>query len=209
MISQTASRFGIGPTLAVACMVAISACASGDGGGTGPLPIATVEVVTTATTFEVGQSVQFTAVTRDRNGSPVNPGTVQWSVSPTAVASVNSSGLVTAISTGNATVTATAGGVSGTSSVTIIDSGIPFTTTVFMPGNAFSPFNVTIRAGGTVKFEFPAEEHDVIFSNVAGAPADITVRTNATVSRVFATVGTFPYECKVHPGMTGQVTVVP
>src|SRR6266540_1276440 len=149
MISQTASRFGIGPTLAVACMVAISACASGDGGGTGPLPIATVEVVTTATTFEVGQSVQFTAVTRDRNGSPVNPGT------------------------------------------------------------AFSPFNVTIRAGGTVKFEFPAEEHDVIFSNVAGAPADITVRTNATVSRVFATVGTFPYECKVHPGMTGQVTVVP
>ena len=194
------------PTIAA---IAFAACSGNDGGGTGPLPIASVEVVTTATTFEVGQSVQFAAVTRDKNGSPVPPGAVQWSVAPATVATVNSSGVVSLIAAGGATVTATAGGISGSSRVTVVDNGIPFTTTVFMPGNAFSPFNVTIHVGGTVKWEFPAEQHDVTFSKVAGAPADITVRTNTTVSRVFATVGTFSYECMVHPGMTGQVTVVP
>ena len=92
--------------------------------------------------------------------------------------------------------------------VSIVDNGIPLTTTVFMPGNAFSPFNVTIRIGGTVNFEFPAEEHDVTFVRVAGAPADILVTSNKTVGRTFTVAGTYAYDCKVHPGMSGQVTVV-
>ena len=195
--------------LATIAAIAFAACSGSDGGGTGPLPIASVEVITIATTFEVGQSVQFAAVTRDKNGSPVPPGVVQWSVAPATIATVNSSGVVSLIAAGSATVTAIAGGISGSSRVTVVDNGIPFTATVFMPGNAFSPFNVTIHLGGTVKWEFPAEQHDVTFVKVAGAPADITVRSSTTVSRVFSALGTFSYECMVHPGMTGQVTVVP
>lgn len=187
----------------------LSGCGGSSDGGTGPLPIATVEVTSSTMTFEVGQAIQFTAVTRDRNGSPVSAGSVQWAVSPANVAKVNSTGLVTALVAGTATVTATAGGVSGSAAVSITDNGIPFTTTVFMPGNAFSPFNVTIRVGGTVKFEFPAEEHDVTFIRVAGAPANIPVTTRATIGRTFTVAGTFAYDCMVHPGMSGQVTVVP
>ncbi len=188
----------------------LTGCGStGDGGGTGPLPIASVEVVGSVMTFEVGQAVQFTAVTRDKNGAPVSAGTVQWAVSPATVAKVNATGLVTALVAGTATVTATAGGVSGSSMVSIVDNGIPLTTTVFMPGNAFSPFNVTIRLGGTVNFEFPAEEHDVTFVRITGAPANIPVTTRATIGRTFTVAGTFAYDCMVHPGMSGQVTVVP
>lgn len=187
----------------------VAGCGSGDGGSTGPLPIATVEVVSSVTTFEVGQTVKFTAVTRDRNGAPVSAGTVQWAVSPATVAKVNATGLVTALTAGTATVTATTGGISGSSAVSIVDNGIPLTTTVFMPGNAFSPFNVTIRVNGTVNFEFPAEEHDVTFVRVTGAPANIPVTSRATIGRTFALAGTFAYDCLVHPGMSGQVTVVP
>ena len=189
-------------------LVFITACSGGGGGTTGPLPVASVDVVSSTMTFEVGQAVQFTAVPRDKNGTPVSGATVQWSVTPSTVAKVNSTGLVTALLAGTATVTATTSGVSGTAMVSIADNGIPLSTTVFMPGNAFSPFNVTIRVGGTVNFEFPGEQHDVTFVRVAGAPANIPVTTNKTIGRTFSVAGTFSYDCLVHPGMSGQVTVV-
>lgn len=83
----------------------------------------------------------------------------------------------------------------------------PETITVSMPGNSFSPFNATIHVNGIVRWEFPSDEHDVVFVEMAGAPANIPVTTRATVSRTFSTIGVFPYDCRVHPGMSGQVTV--
>lgn len=89
------------------------------------------------------------------------------------------------------------------------DTGItdPNTTLVEMPGNAFSPFNAIIKVNGTVSFDFPGDEHDVTFITKAGAPANIPVTKSKVVMRTFTTVGVFPYDCKVHPGMSGQVTV--
>ena len=83
----------------------------------------------------------------------------------------------------------------------------PNTTVVEMPGNAFSPFNAIIKVNGTVSFDFPGDEHDVTFVTKAGAPANIPVTKSKVVTRTFATVGVFPYDCKVHPGMSGQITV--
>ena len=78
---------------------------------------------------------------------------------------------------------------------------------VFMPGFSFSPFTTTIAAGGSVVFEFPAEPHNVIFDRRTGAPQDIQQSVNRRVSRTFGTAGTFPYDCTLHPGMSGQVVV--
>jgi plastocyanin len=79
---------------------------------------------------------------------------------------------------------------------------------VFTPGNTFSPFSTTIAVGATVKFNITGVPHNVIFVRTqAGAPADINVVSNVVVSRTFATRGTFPYDCTVHPGMSGQVVV--
>lgn len=80
--------------------------------------------------------------------------------------------------------------------------------TVSMPGNSFSPFSVTIRVTGTVMWDFASDEHDVTFAARTGAPASIPVTRRAIVSRTFGTIGVFPYDCKIHPGMSGQVTVV-
>ena len=76
---------------------------------------------------------------------------------------------------------------------------------VSMPGFSFVPFTATVSVGGTVVFDFPAEPHNVIFVKLAGAPSDIQETTNRKVSRRFDTAGTFPYDCTIHPGMSGVV----
>lgn len=82
----------------------------------------------------------------------------------------------------------------------------PLNQIVYMPGFSFSPFVTTIAVGGTVVFDFPAEPHNVIFAQVPGAPGDIGATSRRTVSRVFPTAGTFPYDCTLHPGMAGIIT---
>jgi len=77
--------------------------------------------------------------------------------------------------------------------------------TVAMPGFSFVPFTTTIRAGGRVVFDFPAESHNVIFERVTGAPTDIQETVNLKVTRTFPVAGTFPYDCTIHPGMSGVV----
>ena len=77
-----------------------------------------------------------------------------------------------------------------------------------MPGLAFSPPFVTISVGSTVRFNFDVSvAHDVTFQAVTGAPASIPVTINQVVSRTFNAKGTFPYDCRTHPGMLGSVTV--
>ena len=83
----------------------------------------------------------------------------------------------------------------------------PGTVVVEMPGNAFSPFNTIVKVNGSVAFDFPGDEHDVTFVAKTGAPESIPVTKGKVVTRTFSTVGVFAYDCKVHPGMSGQVTV--
>lgn len=76
------------------------------------------------------------------------------------------------------------------------------------PQLTFTPATVTIAAGRTVTFRFSSVPHNVLFDAVAGAPSSIAAPTsNASVSRTFATVGTYPYDCGLHPGMAGTVVV--
>ena len=85
---------------------------------------------------------------------------------------------------------------------------LPAIDTVFTPTpNDFSPFTLTIRRGGTAVFSFGAEPHNAIFERKTGAPQDIQSTMNQNVSRVFPVVGTFPYDCTLHPGMAGEIIV--
>jgi plastocyanin len=96
--------------------------------------------------------------------------------------------------------------VSGCGDDSVADpDGDPMTATVFMPGFTFTPPEVTIAVGGTVSFDFPNEPHNVIFARVTGAPSDIQQTRNAIVTRQFTVAGTFPYDCRLHPGMDGVV----
>jgi plastocyanin len=44
---------------------------------------------------------------------------------------------------------------------------------------------------------------------VAGHPANVADFSSTSKSVTFATAGTFPYHCGIHPAMQGQVVVQP
>ncbi|MEX2284962.1 MAG: Ig-like domain-containing protein [Gemmatimonadota bacterium] len=84
---------------------------------TAPAPVATVTVSPSNSSLQVGGTVQLIATTRDGSGNVVTGRAIVWSSSNSAVGSVNGSGLVTANSSGNATITATSEARSGTAQV--------------------------------------------------------------------------------------------
>src|SRR5207302_921011 len=89
-----------------------------------PVPVASVEVTPATASVQAGQTVQLTATPKDANGAPLSGRTVTWSSSNTAVATVSNSGLVSGVTPGTATITATSEGKSGTSAITVTSSGV-------------------------------------------------------------------------------------
>lgn len=83
-----------------------------------PSPASIVVSPGSATFTFLGESRAFTAAILDRDGNAIE-GTVSWTTDAPAVLSVNSSGVVTALSNGAGTVRAVFEGVSGTASVTV------------------------------------------------------------------------------------------
>ncbi len=74
----------------------------------------------TVTLGALGATEQLTATVRDANGNPIAGASVTWVSSNSQVATVSTSGLVTAVGNGTATITATVGGLSGTARVTVV-----------------------------------------------------------------------------------------
>jgi hypothetical protein len=91
------------------------------GGGTRNTPVpGDITVTPTAAELDaVGQTQQLTAVVTDQDGGTISSPSVAWSTSNAGVASVTSTGLVSAVGSGSATITATAGSVSATAAVTV------------------------------------------------------------------------------------------
>jgi plastocyanin len=184
----------------VSLLFVLGAC----GDGTGPGGVRTVDVTAALSTLLVGQSVQLNATARDASGAVV-AGAVSWTTSDATIATVSGSGLVSALTSGQVTITARIGGVPGSLQLAVANPSNA--AIVSMPGFSFTPFTTTINVGGTVIFEFPAEPHNVIFAAVTGAPANIPTTSNRDVPRTFPAAGTFPYDCVLHPGMSGVVVV--
>jgi len=89
---------------------------------TSDVPVTGVTVSPTSLSLTAGQTGQLTATVQPSNATNKN---VSWSSSNTSVATVNSSGLVTAVAAGSATITVTTqdGGKTATCAVTVTSSG--------------------------------------------------------------------------------------
>ena len=82
-------------------------------------PVATVAVAPLAASVAFGATQALTATLKDAGGNVLTGRTVTWSSSNTSVATVSSTGVVTGVAQGTATVTAESDGRSGASAVTI------------------------------------------------------------------------------------------
>jgi plastocyanin len=80
--------------------------------------------------------------------------------------------------------------------------------TVTLKNIAFSPKSLSIAKGSTVRFAFRdgTTTHNV--TSVGGKRFEtIGDRSHGAQSRTFTRAGTYRYECTLHPGMTGRISV--
>src|SRR5205814_401065 len=81
--------------------------------------VASVSVNAATNSLVVGETIQLTAGVKDQAGAALTGRTVTWASSSSAVATVSASGLVAAVSSGSATITAASEGKSGAMTVTV------------------------------------------------------------------------------------------
>lgn len=150
-----------------------------------PAPVASVTVTPSAPSVQIGKTVQLTATTRDAKGNTLTGRVVTWG-SNSANATVNGTGLVTGVTAGPATITATSEGVNGTANATVT---VPPPTLVRI---IMSPDTATINTGGTKQFSTVGKYSD-------SSTAAVTTTYSATGGTVSAsglytagsTAGTF------------------
>lgn len=104
--------------------------------------VALVRLTPATSTIRVGATQLLTAQLLDSTGATLTGPTVSWSTSAAAVATVSAAGVVTGVTPGSVTITATAGSVSGTAVVAV--QAIPVASVVLTPTTA------TILDGATL-----------------------------------------------------------
>ena len=160
------------------CASVLLVVAAGCSGGTSEPPantVATVEVIPNAISRQVGETVQLGVALKNANGELVAGHTVSWSSSNQVIASVSTTGLVTALALGTTTITATAGGRSGTAQVTV--EGEPVASVTVLPGSD------TLLVGETL--QLAAELRDAAGGVITGR-TPVWSSSNNTVATVSA-----------------------
>jgi hypothetical protein len=119
-------------------------------------------------TLQIGQTSTITAQAFDANGNAVSNATFTFSSDNTAIATVSSAGVVTAVGAGTATITVASNGATATRTVTVIGHpGVSVSATVQLSGR---PRRV-ITAGTTVYSQTSTAGAVVAVNTVAGAIA--------------------------------------
>ena len=105
-----------------------------------------------SSTLQIGATVQLSAVTRDASNNVLTGRVITWSSSNSAVSSVSSSGLVTAIAAGSATITATSETKTGTAAITVsAPPPAPVATVSVSPASSSPLIGATVQLSATLR----------------------------------------------------------
>ena len=179
-------------------------------GGSGPPVFTGIRVTPQSGVVAVGSTLQLVAEPVDQFGAPMaGLGSATFSTADPSRATVNISGLVSGLSPGTVTITATLTGQGVTKSAQVsvlVSSGNEPTVTT--SADEFQPDDVDIQVGETVIFIFAGATHNVTFEEEVPPGGNIgdTDPGNA-VARTFTTPGDYDYECTIHKGMDGRIRV--
>ena len=145
-----------------------------------PTPTTVAVTPASASMDALGATVRLTAAVRDQNGQAMSGVTVTWASSATAIATVDASGLVTAVANGAAAITATAGSVSGAAAVTVAQVAASVSMT---------PESATLAIGDTVRIVaavVDANDHPLAGTSVEWSSSDESVATVSSSGLVTA-----------------------
>ena len=218
--SSTVTSTGNGATKIIANITTPSGARSDTVDVTVQQAFAAILITPATVNLQVNGTQQLTASLVDaRNVALTLPGlpTPTFTSSNTAVVEVSQTGLVTARGNGNATITASAtfGGVTQTAvrSVVVATSS----SQIFEVGTSAAAFvngDPVIRVGDRVRFTIQVTPHNVLFGsnppaegNIGSSGVGLPVGT--VELRTFNTAGISNYQCNLHAGMTGTITVNP
>lgn len=198
-----------------------------------PAPVASVTVSPTTATITAGATQQLTAVTADSAGNALSGRAVSWNSDLPAIATVNArTGLVSAVAPGNATISATSEGKTGTA--TIIVAPVPVATVSATPSSLSVVVGNTEQLTAVVKDSSGASltgravawssnnaaatvDGNGLVTAVSAGTATITATSEGksgtsvvTVTLVpVATVVVSPTSASVMTGATQQLTATP
>jgi hypothetical protein len=162
--------------IALSCSLILAAC----GGGTSsPAPPASptlqsVSVSPQSSTVAAGLTQQYSATAHYSDGSSKPANSVTWTTSNTSVATINSTGLLTAAKQGAVTISAVSEGITASTSLTI---GPPNLLSI-----AVSPQNPTVSAGQTQQFTATGTYTDGSTQTLNSATWSSETVTVATIS---------------------------
>lgn len=181
----------------------LAACGKGGDGPTVPVtpPAPTVQSVTvspaTATLTAAGQTTALAAEVRLSNGT-LGTQAVSWSSSNGAVASVSGAGVVTAVASGQATIVAAVGSVTGQAAITVAIPTVtsvtvtPATATLVSLGATTSLTAVVGMSNGSTGTQTPtwSSSNPAVATVVNGTVTAVSNGTATISATVGAVVGT-------------------
>ena len=169
-----------------------------------PRPTTVAVTPATAELTALGATEQLRAEVRDQNGQVMTGATVTWASGSVAVATVDPTGLVTAVGNGTATITATAGSASGSATITVAQE---------VSAVAVSPEADTLVAGDTLRLAAEATDangHPVAEVEFTWASSDTLVAAVDDAGLATAVGAGQAEVTAIAAGVTGraQLTVV-
>jgi uncharacterized protein YjdB len=174
-----------------------------------PPPVALVRITPNSATVTIGATTQLSAATLDASGATLSGRTVGWTTSDATKATVSQSGIVTGVTAGTVTISATSENIIGTASVTVTaPSTAPVATVTVTPASA----NVAVAATQ----QLAATTTDVLGSVLTGrviawATSDVTKATVSNTGLVTGVAAGTVTITATSEGKTGSaaVTVTP
>jgi hypothetical protein len=127
-----------------------------------------------ATLVSLRETVQLTASALDASGHAISDKTFIWSSSDEGLATVSSSGLVTAVANGSVTITATADGANGTATLEVDQAATQLVFDVQPMTESFVDFPITPPVRVAIQ--------DALGSSVAGLTEAVTMATGTNPS---------------------------
>jgi uncharacterized protein YjdB len=187
-----------------------------------PAAVATVTVQPASVSLDTGKTTQLVAVVKDAAGATLTGRVVSWTSADTAVARVAVDGVVRGVRAGTVTITASAEGKSGTSTVSVTAPPTPVATVTVQPATASVDTGKTVQltvvlrdaAGGTltgrtVTWSSSSAAATVssggLVSGVAAGSATITASSEGKSGTATITVNAPP----APPAPVASVTVQP